>query len=162
MDRVTRLHVNGAPQPLDVAADRSLLDVLREELGLTGCKIGCGEGTCGACTVLVGGRPTRACVTAIGAVGDQPVRTVEGLAEQGQLHPLQQAFVELDALQCGYCTPGMIMSALGLLEQNPDPSELEITRFMDGNLCRCGAYTRIVRAIQAAARLQASAAGGAQ
>jgi aerobic-type carbon monoxide dehydrogenase small subunit (CoxS/CutS family) len=162
MDRVTTLHVNGAPHPIDAAADRPLLDTLREDLGLTGCKIACGEGACGACTVLVGGQPTRACITPTGTVGSRPVRTVEGLARDGRLHPLQQAFVELDALQCGYCTPGMIMSALGLLEQSPAPSEEAVVRFMDGNICRCGAYARILRAIQAAAaQMRAESTGGA-
>jgi aerobic-type carbon monoxide dehydrogenase small subunit (CoxS/CutS family) len=151
MPNVTEISVNGATMALDVSADRSLLDVLREELGLTGCKIGCGEGACGACTVLIDGQPARACITPVGDVGGRLVHTIEGLEQHGRLHPLQQAFLDAGAFQCGYCTPGMIMSGVALLSQQPEPSEHEIIRFMDGNICRCGAYARIVRAIQQAA-----------
>jgi aerobic-type carbon monoxide dehydrogenase small subunit (CoxS/CutS family) len=161
MSRVAELHVNGASLKIDADAGRPLLGVLRDDLGLTGCKIGCGEGECGACTVLVDGQPARSCITAAGTVAGRQVLTIEGLAQDGRLHPLQQAFLDADALQCGYCTPGMIMSALGLLLERPDPSEEQIMRAMQGNICRCGAYTRIVRAIrQAAAELRASAAPG--
>src|SRR3954452_20407653 len=117
MSRVTEIIVNGSTQPLDVADDETLLGVLREQLGLTGCKIGCGEGACGACTVLVDDQVTRSCITPVGDVAGRQVRTIEGLEVSGELHPLQQAFLDADAMQCGYCTPGMIMAALGLLEQ---------------------------------------------
>jgi aerobic-type carbon monoxide dehydrogenase small subunit (CoxS/CutS family) len=161
MSRVTELHVNRARLRVDADAERPLLGVLRDDLGLTGCKIGCGEGECGACTVLVGGQPARSCITAAGAVAGRQVLTIEGLAEDGRLHPLQQAFLDADALQCGYCTPGMIMSALGLLLECAEPSDEQIIRAMQGNICRCGAYTRIARAIrQAAAELRASPAPG--
>lgn len=158
----TRLIVNGATHTVDSTRDRPLLDVLREDLGLTGCKIGCGEGACGACTVLVDSQPTRSCITPLSAALGHGVLTVEGLAAaHGQLHPLQQAFLDADALQCGYCTPGMIMAALGLLIRNPDPSEDMIIDAMQGNLCRCGTYARIILAIQhAAAELRAAPGDG--
>src|SRR5919199_4313712 len=146
--RVTELNVNGTRRAVDVAAGRQLLGVLRDEMGLTGCKIGCGEGECGACTVLVDDRPIRSCITPVGAVAGHQIRTIEGLEENGRLHPLQQAFLDAGALQCGYCTPGMIMSALGLLIQCPNPGEDAIIRAMQGNICRCGTYPRIVRAIR--------------
>jgi aerobic-type carbon monoxide dehydrogenase small subunit (CoxS/CutS family) len=156
MSNLTELNVNGVRHTVDVAVELPLLVVLRDNLGLTGCKIGCGEGACGACTVLVDGQLTRSCITPIAAVIGREVRTIEGLEQHGRLHPLQQAFLDLDALQCGYCTPGMIMAALALLLQFPNPSENEIVRFMEGNICRCGTYPRIVRAIQrAAAELRA-------
>ena len=162
MAQVTTLSVNSAPHTVDSAHDRPLLDVLREDLGLTGCKIGCGEGTCGACTVLLDGQPTRSCITPLAAALGRPVLTIEGLATRGQLHPLQRAFLDADAMQCGYCTPGMIMAALGLLRQNPDPSEDAIIAAMQGNICRCGTYTRITRAIQQAALALRALPGGAQ
>jgi aerobic-type carbon monoxide dehydrogenase small subunit (CoxS/CutS family) len=161
MSELTTLIVNGTAHTLDSRRDRPLLDVLREDLGLIGCKIGCGEGACGACTVLVDGRPTRSCIAPLGAALGHPVLTVEGLAAPGQLHPLQQAFLDADAMQCGYCTPGMIMAALGLLGQYPDPSEDAIIAAMQGNICRCGTYARIVRAIQQAAPALRALAGGA-
>jgi aerobic-type carbon monoxide dehydrogenase small subunit (CoxS/CutS family) len=149
------LFVNGCKRELEVEPERSLLSVLREDLDLTGTKRSCGEGVCGACTVLVDGRLTRACVTPVGSVAGRAVLTIEGLAQDGTLHPLQAAFIEAGALQCGYCTPGMIMAGLALLTQDPDPSEQAIVQFMDGNICRCGTYPRIVRAIrQAAAALR--------
>src|SRR4051794_25319217 len=162
MSEPITLIVNDTLYTLDASHDRSLLDVLREELGLTGCKIGCGEGACGACTVLLDGQMTRSCITPLAAALGRPVRTIEGLAAHGQLHPLQQAFLDADAMQCGYCTPGMIMAALGLLEQNPDPSEDAIIAAMQGNICRCGTYARIVRAIQQAAAALRAQPGGAQ
>ena len=162
MSELTTLIVNGATHTVDISRDRALLDVLREDLGLTGCKIGCGEGACGACTVLIDGQPTRACITPLGAAIGRPVLTVEGLAAHGQLHALQQAFLDADAMQCGYCTPGMIMAALGLLGQCPDPSEDAIIAAMQGNICRCGTYARIVRAIQQAAVELRAMPGGAQ
>ncbi len=161
MSRVTELNVNGARLAVDAAAEQPLLHVLRDDLGLTGCKIGCGEGECGACTVLVDDQPCRSCITPAGAITGRQVRTIEGLEEHGRLHPLQQAFLDAGALQCGYCTPGMIMAALGLLLQCPDPSEEQIIRAMQGNICRCGTYSRIVRAIrQAAVELRAAGAPG--
>ena len=162
MPQATTLIVNSATHTVDSAYDRPLLDVLREDLGLTGCKIGCGEGACGACTVLLDGQTTRSCITPLAAALGRPVLTIEGLAKHGQLHPLQQAFLDADAMQCGYCTPGMIMAALGLLEQNPDPSEDAIIAAMQGNICRCGTYARIVRAIQQAAVALRALPGGAQ
>jgi aerobic-type carbon monoxide dehydrogenase small subunit (CoxS/CutS family) len=141
MSRITELNVNGAKRRVDVEPDRSLLSVLREDLELTGSKYGCGEGQCGSC------------ITAIGSVSGKPITTIEGLENNGRLNPLQQAFLEADALQCGYCTSGMIMSGVALLNKNPNPGDEEIVRFMDGNICRCGAYPRIVAAITRAARI---------
>jgi len=139
--------------PVSVAADgiRKLLWVLRSDLGLTGCKYGCGRGYCGACTVLVDNRPVRSCRTSLIEVQGKKVVTIEGLARNGRLHPLQTAFADHDALQCGFCTPGMILQAAGLLHQNPSPSRSEILTFMNRNYCRCGAHARIVRAIRSAA-----------
>jgi aerobic-type carbon monoxide dehydrogenase small subunit (CoxS/CutS family) len=152
MANVTELHVNGARRRIDADEERPLLSVLRDDLDLTGSKYGCGEGRCGACTVLLDGRPVRACVITMRATEGHEVRTIEGLARGDRLHPLQEAFLRADALQCGYCTPGMIMSALALLSQEPQPSREDIVRFMGGNICRCGTYPRIVTAIQEAAR----------
>ena len=126
--------------------------VLREYLDLTGSKYGCGEGQCGACTVLIDGKAQRSCVTRLGSVGQKQITTIEGLAQGDQLHAVQRAFLDVGALQCGYCTSGMIMSAVALLKKNPSPSESEIVDFMDGNICRCGTYPRIVSAIQKAAK----------
>ena len=172
MSEKMTLIVNGTAHTIDSAPDRPLLDVLREDLGLTGCKIGCGEGECGACTVLLGGRAVRSCITPVGFALGQPVLTVEGLAMHSHppspnsqppiLHPLQQAFLDADAMQCGYCTPGMLMSALGLLGQQPDPDEHAIIAAMQGNICRCGTYARIVRAIQQAAPAVRALPGGMQ
>jgi aerobic-type carbon monoxide dehydrogenase small subunit (CoxS/CutS family) len=136
---------------------------LRDQLDLTGSKYGCGEGQCGACTVLIDGKPQRSCITRAGAVSQKQITTIEGLARGERLHPVQTAFLEEDAMQCGYCTSGMIMSAVALLQQNPTPKENEIIRFMDGNICRCGTYPRIVHAIQKAAKASStsSAAKGA-
>jgi aerobic-type carbon monoxide dehydrogenase small subunit (CoxS/CutS family) len=153
----TTIDVNGATCEIDDAGD-TLLNVLREQLGLTGSKIGCGEGQCGACTVLVDGEPMRACLTPVSAVAGKQVLTIEGLAQNGELHPLQQAFLDQDALQCGYCTPGMVMAGVALLQQNSSPSAAEIVAFMQGNICRCGAYSRIVKAIQQAAELASAEA----
>jgi aerobic-type carbon monoxide dehydrogenase small subunit (CoxS/CutS family) len=159
MPRVTELRVNGARRRLDAEADRSLLSVLRDDLELTGAKYGCGEGRCGACTVLVDGEAVRSCLARVGAIGERPVTTIEGLEHDGTLHPLQQAMLEAGAMQCGYCTPGMIMSGVGLLAKTPDPDLAEIVRHMDGNICRCGTYPRILAAIRKAA---AVARGGAR
>lgn len=145
------LQVNGTKHRLQVDGERSLLSVLRDELELTGAKYGCGEGQCGACTVLVDGRAVRSCVTRSDAVQGKSITTVEGLEQNGRLHLVQQAFLDLNALQCGYCTPGMIMSAVSLLNKSPRPSEAEIQRAMEGNICRCGTYPRVIAAIQDAA-----------
>ena len=144
--------LNGKAVSLEVDPSRTLLWVLRDDLGLSGTKYGCGEGFCGACTVLVGRQAMRSCALEVKDVAGKEVMTIEGLAKNGDLHPLQKAFVDQDALQCGYCTPGMIMNAIGLLMNNPQPSRRQIIEQMDGNLCRCGAHKRIVQAIQAAAK----------
>src|SRR5262249_21547160 len=130
----------------------SLLSVLRDDLGLTGSKYGCGEGRCGACSVLVDGQSTRSCTTRVGSIQNKTVRTIESLATNGRLHAVQQAFLEVEAMQCGYCTPRMIVSAVALLSSNPTPSRDEIITAMNGNVCRCGTYPRIISAIEKAAR----------
>ena len=145
------LFVNGAEHKLDVPSDLPLLSALRDELNLTGTKYGCGEGQCGACTVLLNGNPVRSCRTPVSAASGKKIVTIEGLEHNGQLHPVQQAFLEREAFQCGYCTSGMIMSAVALLEQSPSPTDEQIIRRMDGNVCRCGTYPRIVAAIHQAA-----------
>jgi aerobic-type carbon monoxide dehydrogenase small subunit (CoxS/CutS family) len=147
------LIVNGKHYRLEVHADRMLLWVLRDDLGLTGSKYGCGEGQCGACTVLIDGAPVRSCITRATGVAGKLITTIEGLAQNGHLHPLQEAFIQADAMQCGYCTPGMIVSGAGLLRKNPHPSEADIRRAMEGNVCRCGTYPRIVAAVQMAERM---------
>ncbi len=148
---ILELHVNGTPVQVDVDEATPMLIVLREHLGLTGCKPGCGEGECGACTVLLNGKAVRSCITEARDAFGKEVLTIEGLEQDGQLHPLQQAFLDNGAFQCGYCTPGMIMSALALLNSCPDPGEEEIVAAMQGNICRCGTYLRIVRAVRQAA-----------
>ncbi len=156
MDTTVRFNLNGKPQSLRVDGDRKLLWVLRTDLKLTGTKFGCGEGLCGACTVLVDNEPVRSCQLPISGVDRKNVVTIEGLARaDGSLNPLQAAFVEQDAMQCGYCTSGMILTAYGLLLKNPQPTRAEIIAQMDDNLCRCGAHTRIVEAIQKAAQKMA-------
>ena len=147
-----RLAINQKSYAVDVDPQTSLLTVLRENLDLTGSKYGCGEGQCGACTVLIDGKAQRSCVTRLGSIGQKQITTIEGLAQGDQLHAVQRAFLDVGALQCGYCTSGMIMSAVALLKKNPSPSESEIVDFMDGNICRCGTYPRIVSAIQKAAK----------
>ena len=144
--------LNGNPVTLSVDQDRLLLWVLRTDLGLTGAKFGCGEGVCGACTVLIGNEAVPSCQVSIKEVAGSDVKTIEGLAKNGQLHPIQEAFVAHDALQCGFCTPGMILKAYGLLASNPTPDRQEIIDVMEDNLCRCGAHVRIVEAIQTAAK----------
>jgi len=146
------LNVNGTKLHVPADAETSLLSVLREDLELTGTKYGCGEGQCGACTVLIDGLPQRSCLTPVGSIGNRPITTIEGLAQDGKLHRVQQAFLRLGAMQCAYCTSGMIMSAVGLLRQDPNPTRSEIVRFMEGNLCRCGTYPRIIAAISLAAK----------
>src|ERR1041385_347542 len=149
---VTELIINGAKVGVKAGAERSLLSVLRDDLGLTGAKYGCGEGECGACTVLIDGVAMRSCQKKVGAIGAQPITTIEGLEQNGKLHPLQQAFLEAGAMQCGYCTCGMIMSGVALLRRNPSPAPRAIIRAMDGNVCRCGTYRRILAAIAQAAK----------
>ena len=151
MARVTELSVNGGRRRIDVDPDRTLLSVLRDDLDLTGTKFGCGEGQCAACIVLVDGVATKSCLTKVGAVAGKRIVTIEGLAPEGKLHPVQQAFLEADAMQCGYCTPGMILGAVALLGRTPNPSEAEIASGMNGHICRCGTYSRVVRAIRSAA-----------
>lgn len=150
MSKPTTLNVNGKRLTVDVDPQTSLLSVLRNDLDLTGAKYGCGEAQCGACTVLVDGQQTRSCVTQVGKVANKQITTIEGLEKDGQLHPVQEAFLKADALQCGYCTPGMIMSGVALLNRNSKPTREQIVRHMDRNICRCGAYLRIVAAIQMA------------
>jgi aerobic-type carbon monoxide dehydrogenase small subunit (CoxS/CutS family) len=152
MTNVTALNVNGKKLSVNVDAQVSLLGVLRNELNLTGTKYGCGEAQCGACTVLIDGQPTRSCVTPVGKVAGKQIITIEGLEKDGQLHPLQDAFLKEDALQCGYCTSGMIMSGAALLNKIPHPTKEQIVEHMNGNICRCGTYQRIVKAIELASR----------
>lgn len=152
MQETIQFNLNDNPTRLQVDGDRTLLWVLRDDLSLTGAKYGCGIGQCGACTVIVGKEAVRSCQMTINEVAGKEVMTIEGLAKNGKLHPLQQAFMEHDALQCGYCTPGMILNAYGLLLKNPQPTRAEIIAGMDDNLCRCGAHQRIVQAIQSAAQ----------
>jgi aerobic-type carbon monoxide dehydrogenase small subunit (CoxS/CutS family) len=159
MANVTVLNVNGTDASIDADGERTLLSVLRDDLDLTGSKYGCGEGRCGACTVLLNGSPVRSCQLPVGSVGQRRIVTIESLEQNGQLHPLQAAFLKYDAFQCGYCTCGMIMSGVAFLQRRKNPSDAEIIRFMDGNVCRCGAYQRIVAAIKDAAK---SVQGAAQ
>jgi len=149
---MVELRVNGSTHRVDVAPERTLLSVLRDELDLTGTKYGCGEGQCGACTVLVNGKPARSCLLPVASAEGKDIATIEGLATDGRLHPLQEAFIELDAMQCGYCTPGLIMASVALLADNPDPSEEAITKALEGHICRCGVYQRIVAAVRQAAQ----------
>jgi aerobic-type carbon monoxide dehydrogenase small subunit (CoxS/CutS family) len=151
MREPVRFTLNGKPTELDVDPERTLLWVLRTELGLTGTKYGCGIEECGSCTVLVDGEATHACGTPVGAVVGKHVVTIEGLARDGELHPVQQAFVEHDALQCGFCTPGLVLGAVSLLDRNPDPTPEAIRRGLEGHLCRCGTHVRVIHAVQAAA-----------
>jgi len=145
------LVVNGTRRAIASEGEASLLSVLRDEIGLTGAKYGCGEGQCGACTVLIDGVPRRSCITKVWSVAGKAITTIEGIERDGALHPLQEAFLAEDALQCGYCTSGMIVSGVGLLKTNSHPSDAEILEFMDGNICRCGTYPRILAAIRRAA-----------
>ncbi|MEJ2543539.1 MAG: (2Fe-2S)-binding protein [Calditrichaceae bacterium] len=151
MKELISFTLNGKPVELEQDSDRILLWVLRTDFGLTGTKYGCGESYCGACTVLVDDEAVRSCQTTLKKVKNKSVTTIEGLAKDDQLHPLQKAFMEKDGLQCGYCTPGMIMNAYALLKKNPKPTEQQILDSMEDNLCRCGAHKRIVEAIHSAA-----------
>jgi aerobic-type carbon monoxide dehydrogenase small subunit (CoxS/CutS family) len=146
------LTINGKSHDVTTDGSRPLLDVLREDLGLTGCKFGCGERQCGACTVLLDGRPIFSCVTRVSWAKGRKIETIEGLSDGEKLHPVQEAFLAEGALQCGYCTPGMIMSAVALLRAKPHPSSDEIRNAMDRNICRCGTYGRIMRAVERAAK----------
>ncbi len=146
------LTVNGARRSLDVDPRTTLLEILRERLALTGAKPGCDRGECGACTVLVNGRPIYSCVTLAAIWSGARVTTIEGLGRGGRLHPMQRAFIEADAVQCGFCTPGQVLSAVALLDRHPRPNASQIAEAMSGNLCRCGTYPKIVRAIQRVAR----------
>ena len=150
MPRYT-LRINGRTHEVEGDATDSLLAVLRSDLGLTGSKFGCGEGQCGACTVLIDNVVTRSCTTRLASVAGKRITTVEGIANGEGLHPVQEAFLEVEAFQCGYCTPGMIVAAVGLLRANPNPSEADIAAALDRNICRCGTYPRIVHAVRLAA-----------
>jgi aerobic-type carbon monoxide dehydrogenase small subunit (CoxS/CutS family) len=156
------LVINGVRTPMSVEADRPLLFVLRNELDYTGAKYGCGEGQCGACTVLIDGVARRSCVTAVGSVAGKEITTIEGLADGEKLHPVQEAFLACDAMQCGYCTSGMILSSVALLRRNSSPGEAQIKEALEGNVCRCGAYNRILAAVQRAGKVMLSAAKESQ
>jgi len=147
-----RVKVNGISYKLRVEANRTLLDVLRDDLGLTGAKEGCGMGECGSCTVLLGDRPVKSCIFLAVEADGQSITTIEGLGKPGSLDPLQKAFIERGAIQCGFCTPGMIMAAKALLSENPSPPDEEIRHYLSGNICRCTGYVKIVDAIEAVAK----------
>lgn len=153
MDYTVELNINGATHRLSADSTKRLLDLLREDLDLPGCKAACGEGACGACTVLLDGCAVRSCITSVSEAVGKRVTTIEGLAVNGHLHPIQEAFIEAEALQCGYCTPGMILSAEALLRANRDPTVEDIIDSLQGNICRCGVYPRIIDAIRIAADL---------
>lgn len=155
------LVINGQKRKVAVDPERSLLRVLREDLELTGTKYGCGEAQCGACTVLRDGQPIRSCITPVGDVSGKAITTIEGLEQNGRLHPVQEAFLTEDAMQCGYCIPGMIMSGVGLLNRRPKPNDFEINQAMEGNICRCCTYPRILAAIKRAAGSTEPSQGGA-
>lgn len=157
MSQITELEVNGVRRRISAAPEASLLSVLREQLDLTGTKYGCGEGQCGACTVLIEGLARKSCLTPVSAVAGKRITTIEDLDRDGRLHPIQQAFLDEQALQCGYCSSGMILTALALLSAHPNPSRQEIVQFMEGNICRCGVYSRIVVAIRRASELMREA-----
>jgi len=151
MDVTVTLTVNGVARTVTTDPQRPLLDVLREDLHLTGTKYGCGEGRCGACTVLMDGKPVRSCVTPVSLADKKSITTIEGLARGESLHPVQEAFLEEGAMQCGYCTPGMILSAVALLQDKPSPTDEEIVAGMNGNICRCNGYVKIKNAVRRAA-----------
>ncbi|PWT86894.1 MAG: ferredoxin [Proteobacteria bacterium] len=159
MGKPIDLTVNGKRYSISSDPEATLLQVLRDELGLTGTKYGCGEGQCGACTVLLGGTARRSCQLPVGPLTGQSITTIEGLERDGKLHPLQQAFIDVGAFQCAYCTPGMIMSGAALLQQNSHPSRQQIAHALDGNICRCGTYPRILEAVE---RASAAINGGAR
>jgi aerobic-type carbon monoxide dehydrogenase small subunit (CoxS/CutS family) len=149
------LEVNGKYRTVNYPPDTPLLYVLRDELGFTGAKYGCGEGQCGACTVLLAGTPRRSCQISVSAAVGRPITTIEGLEKDGQLHPVQQAFLDEGAFQCAFCTSGMIMSSIGLLQNNPHPTRADIIQGLQGNVCRCGTHPRIIAAVLRAAKVQA-------
>jgi len=151
-----QLDVNGQSRSVSSHPDTSLLYVLREELGLTGTKYGCGEGQCGACTVLINGTPRRSCQLSVADTSGKSILTIEGLEQNGQLHPVQQAFIDHDAFQCAYCTSGLIMSSVALLQKNPHPNSSDIMQALQGNICRCGAHPRILAAVEHAAKSMGS------
>ncbi|MHC4169083.1 MAG: (2Fe-2S)-binding protein [Planctomycetota bacterium] len=153
MDAKITLIVNGQKKTVVTDPERPLLDVLREDLQITGPKYGCGEGQCGACTVLMDGKRTLSCITPASAADKKKITTIEGLADGDRLHPVQQAFLDEGAIQCGYCTPGMILSAVALLQENPQPTDEQITEWMNGNICRCNGYAKIMNAVRRAASL---------
>lgn len=150
MENKVRFELNGKQVEATYEENSTLLWALRTQFGLTGTKYGCGMGYCGACTVLMDGDPVQSCGVFLEFVEGSKIVTIEGLEQDGELHPVQQAFVDKDAMQCGYCTPGMVMNAIGLLNKNPEPTREEIIKGMEGNLCRCGAHTRIIDAIETA------------
>lgn len=152
MPQAIQFLLNGQSTEIDVDPGRPLLWVLRTDLGLTGTKYGCGERVCGSCTVLLDGRPVYSCRTPVRSVQGREITTIEGLEQDGKLHPVQQAFAEHDALQCGFCTPGLIMGAVAFLQRNPDPTPEEIREGLEGHLCRCGTHVRVIQAVQAAAK----------
>ena len=152
MPQQFNLVINGNPRTIEAHPDTTLLNVLRDTLGLTGSKYGCGEGQCGACTVLLAGTARRACMTPVSAASGKLITTIEGLEQAGRLHPVQQAFVNHEAFQCAYCTPGMIMSSVALLTQNSNPTLAEIEQALQGNICRCGTHPRIIEAVQKAVK----------
>ncbi len=160
MSVTVRFRVNGTETSVTTDPERRLLDVLREELGLTGTKYGCGEGQCGSCLVSVNGNPDRSCLLPVTAVDGKALTTIEGLARGDTLHPVQQAFIEEGAMQCGYCTSGMILAAVALLEEKGDPTDEEIVAGMDGHLCRCNGYVKIVNAVRRAAETMRAARHG--
>ena len=152
METTVQFAVNGKNQRLKTESRRTLLEVLREDLDLTGTKYGCGEGQCRACTVLLDGKPTRACLTEIGEVGGRKITTIEGVAANGKLHPAQEAFVAEGAMQCGYCVPGMVLTTIALLERNARPNRDQIVEALNGNVCRCCGYVNILQAVERATR----------
>jgi len=153
MAKPIELDVNDKRYSVKYPPDTPLLNVLRDELGLTGSKYGCGEGQCGACTVLIGGAPRRSCQIPVSAAAGKPITTIEGLEKDGRLHPVQQAFLDAGAFQCAYCTSGMIMSSVGLLQTNPNPTQADIVQYLQGNICRCGTHPRILDAVRQAAKI---------
>jgi aerobic-type carbon monoxide dehydrogenase small subunit (CoxS/CutS family) len=152
MSQPIQLQINGQSHSIQCEPEISLLTVLRDHLGLTGSKYGCGEGQCGACTVLLDNAPRRSCVTPVSAAAGKSITTIEGLEQSGRLHPVQQAFLDAEAFQCAYCTSGMIMSGVALLRQNSNPTQAEIEQALQGNICRCGTHPRIIEAVQKAAK----------
>ena len=159
MTNIRKLSINGTTYSVDADPQTSLLSVLRDQLDLTGSKYGCGEGQCGACTVLIDGNPRHSCITPVGAVANRQITTIEGLESNGRLHPVQEAFLAEGAMQCAYCTSGMIVTAAALLKANPHPTAQQVAQYMQGNICRCGTYPRVVAALRRAAAAMSGQAG---